>query len=64
MFALEERSPGAVVGFCGLVHPGGSRTSRVKYALLRAHWGRGLATEAVSALLGFAHESAARTLPQ
>jgi len=55
MFALEERSTGAVVGFCGLVHPGGQPDVEVKYALLRAHWGRGLATEAVSALLGFAH---------
>lgn len=23
MFALEDRTTGAVVGFCGLVHPGG-----------------------------------------
>ena len=23
MFALEERSAGAAIGFCGLVHPGG-----------------------------------------
>lgn len=55
MFTLEGRDTGAVVGFCGLVHPGGQPDVEVKYALLRAHWGRGLATEAVGALLRFAH---------
>lgn len=53
MFAIEERfSPGAV-GFCGIVHPGGQPEPEVKYALLRSHWGRGLATEAVSGLIAY-----------
>lgn len=53
MFALEDRGSGEVVGFCGLVHPGGQPEAEVKYAFRRSHWGRGLATEAVSALLAY-----------
>lgn len=53
MFALEERKTRKVVGFCGLVHPGGQREPEVKYAFLRTYWGRGLATEAVAALLNY-----------
>lgn len=52
MFAIEARdAPGAVIGFCGIVHPGGQPEPEVKYALHRAHWGRGLATEAVAGLI-------------
>ena len=53
MFALVERETGAVVGFCGLVHFAGRAEPEIKYALLRAVWGRGLATEAARALLGY-----------
>lgn len=53
MFALEERSTKSVVGFCGLVHPGGQADAEVKYALLRASWGLGLASEAIPGLLGY-----------
>lgn len=55
MFALEDRASGAVVGFCGIVHPGGQPEPEVKYAFARQAWGRGLATEAVAALLAHAH---------
>ena len=51
MFALEERSSGAAIGFCGLVHPGGQPEPELKYAFLKSHWGQGLASEAVPALL-------------
>lgn len=51
MFALEDRATGEVIGFCGLVHPGDQPEPEIKYALLRSHWGRGLASEAVPALL-------------
>jgi RimJ/RimL family protein N-acetyltransferase len=51
MFALEERATGETVGFAGLVHPGDQAEAEVKYALGRAWWGRGLATEAVRYLL-------------
>lgn len=60
MFALEDRSSGEVVGFCGLVHPGGQAEAELKYALRRTAWGRGLATEAVTALLS--HGAAAHGL--
>ena len=61
MFALVERATGEVVGFAGLVHPGGQAEAEIKYALLRSAWGRGLATEAARALLEFAR---ARGLPE
>jgi RimJ/RimL family protein N-acetyltransferase len=51
MAAIVERATGEVVGFCGLVHPGGQPEAEIKYALHRAHWGRGIATEAAAALL-------------
>lgn len=53
MFALDDRRSGEVVGFCGLVHPGGQVEAEVKYAFLRAHWGLGLASEVVPALLAY-----------
>jgi RimJ/RimL family protein N-acetyltransferase len=53
MFALVEKESGRVVGFCGLVHPGGQEEPEVKYAFLRSHWGRGLATEAVIGLIEY-----------
>ena len=53
MFALEEKASGNVIGFCGLVHPGGQELPEVKYAFLRSCWGGGLASEAVPALLAY-----------
>jgi RimJ/RimL family protein N-acetyltransferase len=53
MFALESKESGQVVGFCGLVHPGGQVEPEVKYAFLRSHWGAGLASEAIPALLAY-----------
>jgi RimJ/RimL family protein N-acetyltransferase len=54
MFALASRDTGAIIGFCGLVHPGGQSEAELKYALSRAYWGKGLATEAAAAMLSFA----------
>ena len=51
MFALDDRTTGELVGFIGLVHPGDQPEVEVKYALERAWWGRGVATEAVRHLL-------------
>lgn len=51
MFALVDREDGTVLGFGGLVHPGGQAEVEIKYALKPAYWGRGLATEAATALL-------------
>ena len=53
MFALLDREAGDVVGFCGLVHPGGQVDAELKYALKRAYWGAGLATQAASAMLAY-----------
>jgi len=53
MCALVLRASGAVVGFAGLVHPGGQPEAEIKYALGRAHWGQGLATEAARGLLAW-----------
>ncbi len=53
MFALIDTDSCAVVGFAGLVHPGGQSEPEIKYALLRSHWGLGLATEAVRQLLAY-----------
>ena len=53
MLALESRADGAVVGFCGLVHPGGQEDAEIKYAFLRSQWGQGFAGEAAPALLAW-----------
>ncbi|WP_338846154.1 GNAT family N-acetyltransferase [Massilia sp. W12] len=54
MFALLCRASGAVIGFCGLVHPGGQPEAEMKYALQRQFWGQGLASEAAAAMLASA----------
>lgn len=53
MFALEDTATRQVVGFCGLVHPGGQPEPEVKYSFLRSEWGKGLASEVVPALLEY-----------
>lgn len=53
MSVLVERASGEVIGFCGLVHPGGQAEAEIKYALRRAWWGRGFATEAVTGMLRY-----------
>lgn len=60
MSAVVLAAAGEVVGFCGLVHPGGQRQAELKYAYQRAHWGGGLASEAARAML--AHGAAAHGL--
>lgn len=54
MAALVERASGAVIGFMGLVHPGGQAQAEIKYALKRSHWGKGLASEAAAGMLAYA----------
>lgn len=56
MSALVLRETGAVIGFCGIVHPRGQVEPEIKYALLRVHWGKGLATEAVRGMLAYGVE--------
>ncbi|MEL6263909.1 MAG: GNAT family N-acetyltransferase [Cyanobacteria bacterium J06627_28] len=54
MSTLVNREDGAVIGFCGLVHPNNQPEAEIKYALHRRFWGAGLATEAVKAMLEYA----------
>jgi len=53
MFAVESRQTGEVVGFCGLVHPGGQKEAEAKYAYARAYWGQGIATEVMAGLIRY-----------
>lgn len=53
MFTLVDRVSAQVVGFAGLVHPGSQPEAEVKYALHRAYWRQGLASEMVPALLAY-----------
>ena len=53
MSALVARNSGEVIGFCGLVHPGGQPEVEIKYALRREFWGVGLATEAAAGMLAY-----------
>ncbi|MEZ4240466.1 MAG: GNAT family N-acetyltransferase [Myxococcota bacterium] len=57
MFALELDETGELVGFAGLVHPGGQAEPELKYALGRPFWGRGLATEAARGLVAHGREA-------
>lgn len=53
MFAVEHKPTLSVIGFCGIVHPGGQREAEVKYAYLRGLWGRGVASEALQGLIHY-----------
>ncbi len=56
MYAIDELASSAVVGFCGIVHPGDQIEPEIKYALRRTSWGRGFATEAVRGVLAYGRE--------
>lgn len=57
MFTLVAKRSGDPVGFCGLVHPGGQADAEVKYAFSKAHWGQGLASELVPAIVAYGVEA-------
>jgi len=54
MLALRRRADGALVGCCGITHPGNQLAPETKYCLLREHWGQGYATEALRGLIDYA----------
>ena len=56
MSALVLKATGEVMGFCGLVHPGGQAEPEIKYALKRAYFGQGFASEAVVGMLRYGRE--------
>jgi len=53
MFAVERKAEPGVIGFCGIVHPGGQEVAEVKYAYLRRVWGQGIASEALVGLIAY-----------
>ena len=53
MFAVETKAEACVIGFCGLVHPGGREEPEIKYAYHRSHWGHGYASEAAYGMLRY-----------
>lgn len=54
-WVLEDRASGRVVGACVVFrYDEGSARAEVGYVLGRAHWGRGLMSEALRAVLGHA----------
>lgn len=58
MFALDDRGDDSqTIGFCGLVHPGQQPDAEIKYAFRRSHWGLGLASEMVPAVLAYGHSA-------
>lgn len=56
MSAVELRETGEVIGFCGIVHPGGQTEPEIKYAFQASVWGRGYGTEAVTGMLSYGAE--------
>lgn len=54
MFAIDDRDSHETLGFGGIVHPGNQPEPEIKYALNRAFWGQGIATEFVRGLTQYA----------
>ena len=57
MATLEERSTGAVVGDLALHLDEAGHAAEVGYTLDREHWGRGFATEGLTALVAYCFET-------
>ncbi|MFE6968379.1 GNAT family N-acetyltransferase [Isoptericola sp. NPDC057653] len=59
LLAVEVVATGEVVGYCGLIDgdAGTGDEPELAFELLRRTWGRGYATEAARAVLGWARES-------
>lgn len=55
-YALEDKASGAVLGTVGLWYPNDWPEPEIKWALIRRHWGRGYASEAVRAVQRAARE--------
>jgi RimJ/RimL family protein N-acetyltransferase len=54
LWAVEERSTGAMVGRIGLWNPEGWPQMEVGWTLRRRYWGKGFATEAAQAAIDYA----------
>jgi ribosomal-protein-alanine N-acetyltransferase len=64
LLAAERRGDGEVVGYCGLVDSevGAPGEPELAFEFLRRSWGNGFATEASSAVLGWARANGHRRL--
>lgn len=56
-WAVEERATGAFVGRVGLQNPEGWPDRELGWTIARSFWGRGYASEAARASIGFAFET-------
>lgn len=56
-WACVLKETGRIVGFCGLKHLDDLGETDIGFRFLPRYWGRGLATEAASACLGYAFQS-------
>lgn len=57
--AVFERATGDFVGYCGVVRPNGNDFDELIYVYHVRAWGKGYATEAGRAMLGYVFESSA-----
>lgn len=58
LLAVERKTPGDVIGYCGLVDSGrGKQEPELAFEFLRRFWGQGYATEASWAVLDWARSS-------
>ena len=64
LLALELKATREVIGYCGLTGNdyGENDEPELAYELLRAHWGRGYATEAATAIVDWARSAGFRML--
>lgn len=53
-FALESKQTGEFIGDCGLSLRDENRQAQIGYTIAHRHWGKGYASEAVSALISYA----------
>lgn len=53
MSVIELQTSGVVIGFAGLVHPGGQETAELKYTFLKEYWGQGFATEMARGMIDY-----------
>ena len=54
MWAVEEKASGEMIGRAGLLEPGGWPGTETGCLIVRAHWGKGYATEAACCCLDWA----------
>jgi [ribosomal protein S5]-alanine N-acetyltransferase len=63
LLMVELRDAGTALGYCGLIDGGrGADQPEIAFELLRASWGAGFATEAATAVVGWARASGHRRL--